>query len=111
MATEHPAGPASPDLAILESRVYRGPNIWSYEPAIHLVVDLGSLEEYPSNTIKGFTDQLLAYLPGLAGHTCSRGVPGGFVERLREGTWMGHVAEHVSPVSYTHLTLPTNREV
>ena len=73
-----------------------GRNIWSYEPAIHLVVDLGSLEEYPSNTIKGFTDQLLAYLPGLAGHTCSRGVPGGFVERLREGTWMGHVAEHVS---------------
>ena len=84
MATDRPtpAGPASPDLAILESRVYRGPNIWSYEPAIHLVVDLGVLESYPTNTIKGFTDQLLAFLPGLAGHTCSRGVPGGFVERL-----------------------------
>ena len=98
MATDRPtpAGPASPDLAILESRVYRGPNIWSYEPAIHLVVDLGSLEDHPTNTIDGFTDQLLTFLPGLAGHTCSRGVSGGFVERLLEGTWMGHVAEHIS---------------
>jgi len=98
MATERPtpAGPASPDLAILESRVYRGPNIWSYEQAIHLVVDLGSLEDHPTNTIDGFTDTLLTFLPGLAGHTCSRGVAGGFVERLREGTWMGHVAEHIS---------------
>jgi cyanophycin synthetase len=76
--------------------VYRGPNIWSYEQAIHLVVDLGSLEEHPSNTIDGFTDQLLAALPRLSEHTCSRGVAGGFVQRLREGTWMGHVAEHVS---------------
>jgi cyanophycin synthetase len=98
MAKERPtpAGPAAPDLAILESRVYRGPNIWSYEQAIHLVLDLGSLEDYPTNTIDGFTDQLLTCLPRLAGHTCSRGVTGGFVERLREGTWLGHVAEHVA---------------
>jgi cyanophycin synthetase len=89
-------GPATPDLAIVESRVYRGPNVWSYEQAIHLVVDLGSLEDHPSDTLDGFTDQLLEFLPGLANHTCSRGVPGGFVERLREGTWLGHVAEHVA---------------
>ena len=76
--------------------MYRGPNIWSYEPAIHLVVDLGCLEDHPSNTIDGFTAQLLTLLPRLSEHTCSRGVAGGFVERLREGTWMGHVAEHVS---------------
>ncbi len=91
-----PAGPPAPDLAIIESRVYRGPNIWSYEPAVHLVVDLGSLEDHPSNTIDGFTDELLTFLPGLSEHTCSRGVAGGFVERLREGTWLGHVAEHVA---------------
>jgi cyanophycin synthetase len=88
--------PASPDLAILESRVYRGPNIWSYEQAIHLIVDLGSLEDHPTDTIDGFTDQLLTLLPRLSEHTCSRGVAGGFVERLREGTWLGHVAEHVA---------------
>ena len=55
----------NPDLAILQTRVYRGPNLWSYEPAIHLVVDLGSLEKFPSNTIPGFTDNLLEMLPGL----------------------------------------------
>jgi len=86
----------SPDLAILETRVYRGANVWSYEKAIHLVVDLGSLEEHPSNTLPGFTDNLLEMLPGLREHSCSRGRRGGFVERLQEGTWLGHVLEHVA---------------
>ena len=96
--SEQPATsvPASPDLRIVETRVYRGPNVWSYEPAIHLVVDLGSLEAYPSNLLPGFTDQLLQWLPGVGEHTCSRGHKGGFEERLREGTWMGHIAEHVA---------------
>ena len=58
-ALPDPAGPAAPDLTILETRVYRGPNIWSYEPAIHLVVDLGSLEDYPTVSLPGFTDQLV----------------------------------------------------
>jgi cyanophycin synthetase len=88
--TERP----TPDLAILETRVYRGANVWSYEKAIHLVVDLGSLEHFPSNTIPGFTEHLLEMLPGLHEHSCSRGRRGGFVERLHEGTWLGHVAEH-----------------
>lgn len=91
-----PSGPAAPDLRIVESRVYRGGNIWSYDPAIHLVVDLGVLEGYPTDTLDGFTDGLLELLPGLENHTCSRGVKGGFVARLREGTWLGHVAEHVA---------------
>ncbi len=98
MAIERPTptGPLAPDLRIVEARVYRGGNIWSYEPAIHLVVDLGVLEGYPSDTIEGFTDGLLELLPGIVNHTCSRGVRGGFVERMREGTWLGHVAEHVA---------------
>ncbi len=91
-----PTGPLSPELRILESRVYRGGNIWSYDPAVHLVVSLGILEQYPSDTIPGFTDALLERLPGIHNHSCSRGVKGGFVERLREGTWLGHVAEHVA---------------
>ena len=44
---------ATPDLTITETRVYRGANVWSYDKAIHLVVDLGSLEQFPSNTIPG----------------------------------------------------------
>ncbi len=87
---------AHPDLAILQSRVYRGPNLWSYEPSVHLVVDLGSLEEHPTNTLPGFVDGLIAVLPGLSRHSCSRGRRGGFLERLREGTWLGHVAEHTA---------------
>jgi cyanophycin synthetase len=86
----------SPDLAILETRVYRGANVWSYDKAIHLVVDLGSLEEFPSNVLPGFNDSLLQMLPGLREHSCSRGRRGGFVERLHEGTWLGHVTEHVA---------------
>ena len=91
-----PTGPAAPDLRIVESRVYRGGNIWSYDPSIHLVVDLGVLEDYPTDTLPGFTDRLVELLPGLENHTCSKGVRGGFVERLHEGTWVGHVAEHVA---------------
>src|SRR3954447_7885876 len=87
-------GRPSPDLVIVETRVYRGPNIWSYERAIHLVVDLGSLEDFPTDRLPGFTEHLLELLPGLREHSCSRGRRGGFVERLNEGTWLGHVAEH-----------------
>jgi cyanophycin synthetase len=90
-----PTGPPAPELRIVESRVYRGGNIWSYAPAIHLVVDLGVLEGYPTDTLEGFTDRLLELLPGLEEHTCSLGVRGGFVQRMREGTWLGHVTEHI----------------
>jgi cyanophycin synthetase len=91
-----PGGRPEPDLAIVETRIYRGPNVWSYDKAIHLVVDLGSLEDFPTGTLPGFTDTLLQMLPGLREHSCSRGRRGGFVERLNEGTWLGHVTEHVA---------------
>jgi cyanophycin synthetase len=83
-------------LRILETRIYRGPNYWSYEPAIKMIVDLGVLEDFPSNTIPGFVDGLLARLPEVGRHSCSTGKAGGFERRLREGTWAGHVAEHIS---------------
>jgi cyanophycin synthetase len=88
--------PAQPDLQIVEAQVFRGPNYWSYEPAIRMLVDLGSLEQWPSNTLEGFNDVILEHLPGLKEHSCSLGRPGGFVERLKDGTWLGHVAEHVA---------------
>ncbi len=86
----------SPDLAILEERVFRGPNYYSYEPAIKLLVDLGSLEDYPSTELEGFNEALLEMLPGIGEHSCSRGHAGGFRERLLEGTWAGHIAEHIA---------------
>ncbi len=94
--TESTAPSPHPDLKIISSRVYRGPNVWHYEPAIQLVVDLGVLEDFPTNKLPGFADGLVERLPGLTNHTCSRGRRGGFVERLHEGTWLGHVAEHVA---------------
>ena len=87
---------AEPSVRILETRVYRGPNYWSYEPAIRMLVDLGVLEEFPSNTIKGFVEGLLDLIPEVGAHSCGTGKAGGFEKRLREGTWLGHVAEHVA---------------
>ncbi len=90
-----PAGP-EPTLRILETRVLRGANYWATEPVIRQVVDLGMLEEFPSNTIPGFVDALVEVLPTLEDHACSLGRRGGFLTRLREGTWLGHVAEHIA---------------
>ena len=61
-----------------------------------MLVDLGSLEHWPSNTIPKFNDRLLELLPGVGEHSCSLGKRGGFRERLKDGTWLGHVAEHVA---------------
>jgi cyanophycin synthetase len=85
-----------PELTIVETRVYRGPNYWNYEPAIKLVVDLGVLEQFPTDRLRGFTEALLEMLPGVGQHTCGTGKVGGFEERLRGGTWVGHVAEHIA---------------
>jgi cyanophycin synthetase len=83
-------------LEIRDTRVLRGPNVWARVPVIHLVVDLGDLEDRPTNTIPGFVDRLVDLIPSLEEHMCSLGRRGGFIERLREGTWMGHVLEHVA---------------
>ena len=85
-----------PTLRIIETRVLRGPNYWAREPVIRMVVDLGPLEEFPSNLIPGFSDALVDLLPTLEDHACSLGRRGGFITRLREGTWAGHIAEHIA---------------
>ena len=68
----------TPDLTILETHVYRGPNIWSYDTSVHLVVDLGSLEQHPTNELPGFTSSVSprATLPAATcrreSHACRR---------------------------------------
>lgn len=59
-------------------------------------LDLGELDAKETREFKGFNDRLLACLPGLNEHQCSLGRPGGFVQRLEEGTYFGHVVEHVA---------------
>ena len=69
---------------------------WAREPVIRLPVDLGVLEDFPSNKIPGFNEALVALIPTLEDHACSLGRRGGFITRLRDGTWAGHIAEHVA---------------
>jgi cyanophycin synthetase len=83
------------DIKFLRVSHLRGPNIWTYRPVIEAWLDIGELEDYPSHTIPGLYERLTAWLPGLVEHRCGVGTVGGFLERLREGTWAGHVLEHV----------------
>ncbi len=73
-----------------------GANVHSYRPIIRAIVDLQERVEVMSNQLGEFNHQLVACLPTLADHYCSRGKPGGFLERLEEGTLLGHVLEHVT---------------
>lgn len=84
------------DLRFLKIFTLRGPSLWTYRPVLEAWVDIGDLEDCPSNTIPGFVERLCAWLPTLAEHRCSYGEPGGFVHRLHEGTWPAHILEHVT---------------
>jgi cyanophycin synthetase len=83
-------------MRVVETRVFRGPNPYGYRPVIRFTLDLEQLEQYPTSKLGDFTDRLLELIPTLHDHGCSYGEPGGFVRRLREGTWLGHVAEHIA---------------
>jgi len=83
-------------MKILEQRFLRGPNLYSQAPCLLTVLDLEDLDGVASNSVPGFIDGLLRLLPTLHRHRCSVGHPGGFVERLRDGTYMGHIVEHVT---------------
>ena len=85
-------------MRILEIKVLKGPNYWSVRrnKLIQMKLDLEDLEQRPTNAIPGFRERLEALFPSLYEHRCSEGVPGGFFHRVEEGTWMGHVIEHVA---------------
>lgn len=83
------------DIKFTRTTYLRGPNIWTYRPVIEVWVDIGELENTPSNLLPGLTDRLTAWLPSLIEHRCGVGERGGFIERLREGTWTAHILEHV----------------
>ncbi|MGB3085066.1 MAG: cyanophycin synthetase, partial [Saprospiraceae bacterium] len=85
-------------MQIREINVMRGPNYWSVRrhKLIVMVLDLEELEGKPTQTIPGFLERMKTLLPGLYSHRCSVGEPGGFYQRVEEGTWMGHVIEHIA---------------
>ena len=73
----------------------RGPNIWANYPVLEVWVDLGELD-IPSTEMPGFSDRLMAWMPTMIEHRCSIGERGGFFQRLRTGTYLGHILEHVT---------------
>ena len=81
-------------MQIIKTQVYRGRNIYSHRLMIKMTVDLGDYYNTPTNEIDRFNERLLSYIPGLADHVCSIGTKGGFLKRLDEGTYLGHVCEH-----------------
>ena len=86
----------SKDIKFREIRHLRGPNMWTYRPVLQAIVDIGDLEDCPSNTIPGYYERLKALLPSLIEHRCSYGERGGFLRRVEEGTWPAHILEHVT---------------
>jgi cyanophycin synthetase len=85
-------------MKIVEIKVMRGPNFWSVRRSklIQMKLDLEDLEQKPTNLIQGFKERMEQLMPSLYEHRCSEGQPGGFFNRVIEGTWMGHVIEHIA---------------
>jgi cyanophycin synthetase len=85
-------------MEIREINAMRGPNYWSVRrhKLIVMVLDLGEMEERPSNKIAGFSERLKAMFPTMYSHRCSEGCAGGFFMRVDDGTWMGHIIEHIA---------------
>jgi len=83
-------------IEILSVKHLRGPNMWTYHPVIEVWLDIGDLEDYPSNLIPGFYGRLVKALPSLVEHRCSYGETGGFLKRVEEGTWPAHILEHLT---------------
>ena len=83
-------------LEVSRIRALRGPNYWRLAPVIACDVRLGSLEKVTSADITGFTEKLTTAIPSLINHKCTRGKRGGFIERLKEGTHIPHILEHLA---------------
>ncbi|MCE3225534.1 MAG: cyanophycin synthetase [Bacteroidetes bacterium] len=85
-------------MKIISIKVMRGPNYWSNyrKNIIVMKLDIGELEQYPTNKIEGFSARLEKLIPSMYTHRCSESHDGGFFERVKEGTWMGHVIEHIA---------------
>jgi cyanophycin synthetase len=83
-------------MKILDIRALWGPNYYSRYPAMYMLLDIGKLEEIPSSKVPDFKDRLLKMIPTMMEHRCSKGHEGGFIERIEEGTWAGHIVEHIA---------------
>ncbi|MGC8488908.1 MAG: cyanophycin synthetase family protein, partial [Clostridia bacterium] len=83
-------------MKLLSYRYFEGPNVHCLRPVLESEVDLEDLAQVRTDAVPDLQRVLLERLPGLSGHHCGIGRPGGFVTRLRGGTYLGHVVEHVA---------------
>ena len=90
------APPATSEIRLTTLHATRGANFWSTSPVTRMDVAVGAYDHFSSADAPGVTDRLVAALPGLAEHQCSIGEPGGFITRLRRGTYAPHIIEHVA---------------
>jgi len=92
-----PAGadPAS-EIRMTALHATRAANYWSRCPVTRIDITVGAFENISSAHVPGVTASLVAALPGLIEHRCSIGERGGFIARLRRGTYAPHIIEHVA---------------
>ncbi|HEY2865651.1 MAG TPA: cyanophycin synthetase [Pyrinomonadaceae bacterium] len=85
-------------MQILEIRTLRGPNYWSghWKKLVVMRLDIGDYEDRPTDAIEGFYGRMIGLMPTLKIHGCSYQEEGGFLRRVEEGTWAGHVIEHLA---------------
>lgn len=95
-------------MRILKTQTLRGPNYWSirHKNLILIRLDLEDLADRPSDTLPGFYEALANTLPSLIEHHCSPGHRGGFLSRVRQGTYMGHIVEHIALELQTLANMP-----
>ena len=82
-------------MKIKNQKIFEGRNVYSHKKCIRLDVDLCGYSDIPSKDIEGFNEGLLKMLPELKTHRCGIDEEGGFVKRLKEGTYLSHICEHI----------------
>ena len=86
------------ELKVVDLKTIEGKNKWheTKDKLIHMVLDLGEWEKFPSDKIPNFYENIKKYIPSMYEHRCSEGKKGGFFIRLKDGTWLGHIIEHIA---------------
>lgn len=90
--------PSLQQLKIVEIKTIEGKNKWHHtkDKLIHMILDLGEWEDFPSSKIPDFYDNIKKWIPSMYQHRCSVGRKGGFFLRVKKGTWLGHIIEHIA---------------
>lgn len=90
--------PALSEIKIVKINTIEGKNKWSKSKnkLVHMILDLGEWENFPSNKIPNFYQNMKKYLPSIKDHRCSENRKNGFFYRVKLGTWIGHITEHIA---------------